>query len=127
MDIINNISNDSIKTNKSCLCRVDVFKAIIESYINDGYEFISVNEIDDVSMLKGKIKKVIITFDDVPYNVYINALPFLHRMNIPYTLFVSNKYINSEGYISEKQLLELDKNRLCTIGGHSLTHCMLRN
>lgn len=78
-----------------------------------------------------KLRKVpmssfVITFDDGYEGVYSLAYPFLTKMNIPFTVFVTKDYLNKPGYIRLNELLEMSKNKLCTIGSHSISHPLLR-
>ena len=72
------------------------------------------------------VNKAVITFDDVPANVYENAIPFLRKYSVPYTLYISTGLIGTEGFMSEKQIKELSKDPLCTIGSHTVSHSMLK-
>ena len=70
--------------------------------------------------------KYTITFDDVHESVYSNAIPFLIKHSIPFTLFIANAFINQNGYLTSRQILELTNNPLCTIGFHSNSHVIMR-
>ena len=70
---------------------------------------------------------IVITFDDVPHSFLENAYPILKEKNIPFTLFICKKYVGKAGFLSENEIMELDKDPLCTIGAHTLNHVRLRN
>lgn len=70
--------------------------------------------------------KVVITFDDVPDNVYVNAIPILREFSIPYTLYIATGLIGKRGFLSKEQIVELSRDPLCTIGSHTVSHCMLK-
>lgn len=67
-----------------------------------------------------------ITFDDVFENVYTNAYPILKRYHVPFTMFVSTGLLNQPGYLTNRQLLELSRDGLCTVGAHTVNHVRLR-
>ena len=70
--------------------------------------------------------KIVITFDDVPANVYYNAVPILRELNVPYTLYVSTSLMGTDGYLSKEQIVELSKDPLCIVGSHTVSHCKLK-
>ena len=63
-----------------------------------------------------------LTIDDVPEGFYLYAFPILQKYQIPFTIFVSISFLNAEGYISTKQLLEMSNSDLCTVGSHGVRH-----
>lgn len=67
-----------------------------------------------------------ITFDDVYCDAIENAVPILIENNIPFTLFIATDLVDSEQYISLKQIQELQKCPLCTIGFHTNKHQLMR-
>ncbi len=69
----------------------------------------------------------VITFDDVYDSVYHWAFPLLIANNIPFTLFVNVSLLDTPGYITKKQLLEMSQNKLCTVGSHGVHHMFFRN
>lgn len=71
-------------------------------------------------------KFAVLSFDDVPEDMYQNAYPFLKSQSIPFTLFLANEYIGKRGYLSLEQIKELQQTDLCTIGAHTKSHQMLR-
>lgn len=86
-------------------------------------------------------KRIAITFDDGFESWYTNVYPVLKQLKIPATFFVNSALINLKGEemaaffsnkvnrkekylkaISSNQLLELSKNPLFEIGGHTKDH-----
>lgn len=67
-----------------------------------------------------------ITFDDVYKNFYTNAYHILRKYNIPFTLFISPGLMGKKGFLSKKELEILSKDKLCTIGAHTINHVRLR-
>lgn len=121
-----NVTDQPVDTLKSCKCTVKEFEATLAAHQNDNRVFVSVDEM--MELIKNKVKTPfsVVTFDDVPQNFYKEAYPILKRMQIPFVLFICIDFINKEGFLSKEQLLKLDKDPLCTIGAHTVTHPMLR-
>lgn len=96
----------------------------------DFYKFIEnhSNVISIGDALKGKIfpiGKYIYTFDDGIEDVYRIAYPYLKKKNIPFTIFILTNKIDTLGYITTQQLLEMNKDSLVTIGVHGTNHKIL--
>lgn len=70
-------------------------------------------------------KKTVVTFDDGLEDLYTIAYPFLKEHNIPFVAFVVTDFLDQEGYITTKQLMELSKDPLVTIGSHGVSHSIL--
>ena len=130
-----NVTDEWTPDGISCRCPVRVFEHYLDSYSSEGYEFM---QIDAVYQLLtnyggGRTKFSLLTFDDIPDNVYQNAYPLLKERGIPFTVFISTRFVDwihpetGEPYISKEHLLELDRDPLCTIGAHTTTHPILRN
>lgn len=128
------ITDEFVNVPISCRCPIKVFEHYLDEYTRHGYRFVSVEEA--LSILEKGEKSTpfcVVTFDDIPEDVYYNAYPILKRRNIPFTVFVTTKYVDwekmetGETFITREHLLELDKDALCTIGAHTTTHPMLRN
>lgn len=120
------VTDEYVDINDSCKCTVAQFvKALLQVKAEDRH-FVSVKDMLDIISNRRSEKFAVLTFDDVPDNFYKNAYPFLKSEGIPFILFITIKFIDKPGYLSKKQILELDKDDLCTIGGHTITHPMLR-
>lgn len=122
-----NVTNEFVDAIDSCKCEVDVFKNTLENFKSEGYDFVSVEKMLDIFKQKCNTKFAIVTFDDVPDNVYYNAYPILNELQIPFVLFITTSFIDKAGFLSLDQLKELVSNPLCTVGAHTVTHPMLRN
>lgn len=97
---------------------VDGFETFIQKLLKKGVRFGELNSLD----VKKTRKDSYITFDDIFSSAYYNAIPFLRKMQIPYTVFISSSLVGKESYIGEKELFELKQDKLCTIGAHSRGH-----
>ena len=112
---------------ESCQHSIAEFEHVIKDYLNQGYIYVSVQEALWMIKEKNKQKFAVVTFDDIPSDAYEYALPLLQRMQIPFTLFITTGFLNTNDYISEKQLKDIDKSLFCTIGAHTVTHPNLRS
>lgn len=65
------------------------------------------------------------TFDDGLLDAYTIAYPAMKERGIPFTLFVTSRFVGKEGYINAPQLQELYADPLCTIGVHGRSHRVL--
>ena len=121
------ISDKQSNVLDSCQHTVEEFKSSIFSVIKEGYEIVSIDEALNIISKHDSRKFAVVTFDDVPISAYEIAFPLLKQYNIPFTFFITTDYIGKNGYLSESQILELDRCHLCTIGSHTISHPMLRN
>ena len=71
-------------------------------------------------------KGIALTFDDGFECFYSELMKFFEQENIPFTIFMSTGFLGKGGYLTKEQLVSLSKNKLCTIGSHTVTHCALR-
>lgn len=120
------VTDEDVDIIESCKHKIDNFKDTLLRLKADGYRFVSVDEALEIIHEKRTEKFVVVTFDDVPENVYHNAYPFLKDNNIPFILFITTNFINKEPYLKHEQIKEMDKDALCTIGAHTISHPMLR-
>lgn len=112
--------------NASCYSSIVDFKKLLTE-LGKSKQFVSLSNLC-VEFQKGIVPqdKIVITFDDVPANVYDNAVPILKEYAIPYTLYIATGLLDVNGYLTSKQVIELSKDSLCTIGSHTVSHCMLK-
>ena len=121
--MFHNVSDDiSLWNDKSIAIKAESFEKLISGLAKNEAKF------EPVEKLECAVKNnaFIITFDDMFLSAYKNALPVLEKNGIPYCVFISEKYIGEDGYISEKEIKLLSDNPLCTVGFHSVSHKMFR-
>ena len=70
---------------------------------------------------------ILLSIDDAFKSFYINAWPILKKKKIPFILFVSTREVGKYGYMTWKEIKELEKSDLVTIGNHSHSHDYLIN
>ena len=111
---------------ESCYSSITDFLNLLNK-LSKSKQFISLSELCKY-LQSGVVPKdkVVITFDDVPEDVYYNAVPILKELRVPYTLFISTSLIGTKGFLSNKQIIELANDPLCTIGSHTISHCKLK-
>lgn len=111
-------------------------ESLIVEYQRKGYEFISIAEVAErMKGIEGK-KFVAVTLDDGYANNYEVAYPIFKKYQVPFCIYICRGMINGERkedtiehykMLSIEQIRTLDKDSLCTIGGHSSSHVRLTN
>lgn len=107
-------------------------ESLIALYISKGYIFVSMKDVRQVILGKKKLKNrfVAITLDDGYRDNYEIAYPIFKKYNIPFCIYLLQCEINGDRIgnypmLTEKQILMLDKEPLCTFGGHTYSHPFL--
>lgn len=100
---------------------VDVkrFEQIIDWNKQQGYQFLSIDEIENFQQTDGK--HCYITFDD-GYEDLLLALPILRKFQVPFCVYLITDRIGTPGYLNEQQIRKLADDPLCTIGSHTCSH-----
>ena len=119
------ITNEIVDTRAGCMHKPEELETTILRLKKEGYNFVSIGEMLEIIGRKECKKFAVITFDDIRDDVFINAYPILKKYNTPYTIFVSPKFVDCGDGITKVHLLEMDKDALCTVGAHGMTHCNL--
>lgn len=111
-------------------------ESLITEYQRKGYEFISMAEVAERMKGKDGKKFVSVTLDDGYANNYDVAYPIFKKYNVPFCIYICRGMItgerkedNIEHYkmLSIDQLCALDKEPLCTLGGHTNSHVRLKD
>ncbi len=102
--------------------QMDIFKKQIDIIKNKNYKFENPKDFVDNYDIPKKEKKILITIDDAFTSFYENAWPFLKEKKIPFILFVSTEPVGKNGYMTWKQIKEVEKEKFAFIGNHSHTH-----
>tara|TARA_B100000401_G_C52765220_1_gene700304 strand:- start:94 stop:822 length:729 start_codon:yes stop_codon:yes gene_type:complete len=95
--------------------KIQNFKEHIR-YLKDNYKIISAT-----SYSKYNADSVSITIDD-GYKDTLRAIEVLDHYKIPSTIFITSNFINQHNYLTEKDLCEISKSKLFTIGAHGSSH-----
>lgn len=126
-----NLSNDSVKklTNNSQIHEYSISQDQFEYQINylkkHHAKFISTDQM--VSLIrKGQPlhhQYIVITFDDFDQTVYDNGLPFLRKLDIPFTVFTvtgtTGEYNGGTKLVNWQQISQMSLNPLVTVGLHT--------
>lgn len=104
-------------------------ESLILQYQSKGYIFVSMKDVRQIMLGEKKIKNkfVSLTLDDGYRDNYEIAYPIFKKYNIPFCIYLLQCEIigDKQGHypmLTEKQIVMLDKNPLCTIGGHTYSH-----
>ena len=107
--------------------QMDVFKQQMEIIKSLKYNFYNPEDlIKNFDTVKVE-KKILITIDDAFSSFYEVAWPYLKKEKIPFILFVSTEAVGKNGYMTWKQIKELEKYPSAYIGNHSHSHDYLVN
>ncbi len=102
--------------------QMDVFLKQIQLIKDLDYDFIHPNDFQKNFKVSKKQKKILLTIDDAFQSFYTEAWPVLKKNKIPFVLFVSTEPIGNPGYMSWKQINEIQKENFSIIGHHSHSH-----
>ena len=102
------IHNDKRHTSMST--SIELFKQHIQLIKKLRY-----NIVPEINQRKNQLE---ISFDDGFLGLYDN-INIINTLSIPVQMFVVSSYIGKPNYINKKQLFELSKNPLITIGSHT--------
>lgn len=117
--MFHHIDDGNIIQKSGCVLDKKKFLEMIDS----GICFISIDEY--FSYPYSKYNPCTITFDDALSDIYTVAYPELKKRKIPFTVFVITDFLDTEGYITTDELVELSEDPLVTIGSHGVSHRIL--
>ena len=101
---------------------MDVFKNQIKIIKESNYVFSDPAKFKENFTIPKKNKEILITVDDGFESFYFNAWPYLRKNRIPFILFVSTEPVGKKGYMTWKQIREIESEKFAFIGHHSHTH-----
>jgi len=102
--------------------QMNVFENQIKIIQQLNFKFYSPNDFQKNFEFPKNEKKILITIDDAFSSFYENAWPLFKEKKIPFILFVSTEAVGKPGYMSWKQIKEIEKEDFGYIGNHSHTH-----
>ena len=119
---------DSDPDNFSYINTPQSYEENIKVLLEDGYKFISFQELHDAN--NGKIelpeKPILVTFDDGYYSNYEYIFPILKKYNVKASIFVVTdkigKEIDGKKYLNWEQCKEMQDSGLVEIFSHSKKH-----
>jgi len=104
-------------------------ECLIVEYIRKGYVFVSMAEVRAcmLGLVKLKQKFVAVTLDDGYRDNYEVAYPIFKKYNVPFCIYLLQNEVSGDvqgkyPMLTKQQILELDKDALCTLGGHTYSH-----
>ena len=102
--------------------QMDIFKNQIEIIKSTNYVFSDPSKFIKNFHIPKKNKEILITIDDGFESFYIEAWPYLKKNKIPFILFISTEPVGKKGYMTWKQIREIESENFAFIGHHSHTH-----
>ena len=106
---------------------MDIFKQQIEIIKNNNFKLYNPMKFE-VEFNKPKSeKKILLTIDDGFLSFYKNAWPYLKKNKIPFILFISTETVGKNGYMTWKEIKEIEKEEFAFLGNHSHSHEYLIN
>ena len=104
-------------------------ESLIMEYIGKGYKFLSIKELSERLSGNGKqrVKFVAVTLDDGYQDNYLEAYPIFKKYNVPFCIYLLQNEIVGDAVphypmLTKEQILDLNKEPLCTLGGHTYSH-----
>lgn len=108
---------DNLEEPNSCSLTKDNFEFLLSNFNNW-------SSLDDI--VNKKIKgKITLTFDDGYFDIYERVYPICKEKNIPFTVFVTYGLLDTPGYLTKNQVIELSNDPIVTIGSHNVRHLPL--
>ena len=101
---------------------MEVFKNHIKIIKETNYIFSDPAKFKENFTIPKKNKEILITVDDGFESFYFEAWPYLKKNRIPFILFVSTEPVGKKGYMTWKQIREIESEKFAFIGHHSHTH-----
>ena len=102
--------------------QMNVFREHISIIKNSKYNFYDPKNLESDFSINKKEKKILITIDDAFSSFYEVAWPYLKNEKIPFILFVSTEAIGKNGYMTWRQIKEVEHESFAYIGNHSHSH-----
>ena len=102
--------------------KMDIFREHINIIKNSDFNFHNPYNFDEQFNKPKSKKEILITIDDAFESFYTEAWPYLKENKIPFILFVSTEPVGKRGYMTWKQIKEIESYNFTNIGHHSHTH-----
>ena len=106
---------------------MDIFKQQIEIIKNNNFKLYNPIKFEAEFNKPKSEKKILLTIDDGFLSFYKNAWPYLKKNKIPFILFISTETVGKNGYMTWKEIKEIEKEEFAFLGNHSHSHEYLIN
>ncbi len=106
---------------------MDIFKQQIEIIKNNKFKLYNPMKFKKEFNIPKFEKKILLTIDDGFLSFYENAWPYLKKNKIPFILFISTETVGKNGYMTWKEIKEIEKEEFAFLGNHSHSHEYLIN
>jgi len=111
----------------------DSFEKLLTMMQIEGWHAMNYEELKK-RMASNRLEKKMfyLTFDDVYDTVYTEAYPILEKLQIPFTIFITQNLVgkcdskDKRPFITKVHLQKLVQSELCTIGCHGINHRQFR-
>ena len=106
----------------------------LDQYLQEGYDFIGIDQVASRILSRDKQRFVCFTFDDGYIDTFDLAYPILKEKQIPFCLYATTDYYRGKKHpswsgdipmLNTEQLRQLANDPLCTIGVHTCSHAHL--
>jgi peptidoglycan/xylan/chitin deacetylase (PgdA/CDA1 family) len=102
--------------------KMEIFREHIDIIRKSNFDFHNPNNFEKQFNIPKSKKEILITIDDAFESFYSEAWPYIKENKIPFILFVSTEPVGKRGYMTWKQIKEIESNDFAIIGHHSHTH-----
>jgi len=118
------VSADDIPPSPESI-QVSRFEEELKMIKQSGYNTITASELAELMKAKRPMppQTVVLTFDD-GWKTSIVAQKILEKYNMKGTFYIVSGLVNTEGYVTKQELLELSKKPNVEIGSHTHTHLL---
>jgi peptidoglycan/xylan/chitin deacetylase (PgdA/CDA1 family) len=105
-----------------------IFEAQVRTVSEAGYTFLTAGELADIIDTKLDLpeKSVILTFDDGYRDFYTDVFPVLKKFRAKATVYVIPSFLDTENYLTSRQIAEMLGSGLVEVGAHTVHHVQLK-
>ena len=106
---------------------IDVFKAQMEYLINEGYEVLRFDDLNNET-IKFKKKRILIAFDDGWRSNYSEIFEYMQAKGLKYNVFLTIGDISvNPDYLTWDMVRKMHNSGICGFGVHTFTHPDMSN
>ena len=121
-DIVTGDGSKYMRTN------IDVFKQQMQYLVDNNYETLRFDDLDNLEKIQFKKRRVLIAFDDGWRSNYEKIFSWMNERGLKYNVFLTIAEINhNPNYLTWEMVDEMHKCGLCGFGAHTLTHPSMKD